>query len=234
LSRQTHRVSQLIVVEDDFTPRDQDLLLKLCDGYGLKVRIIHSEKQTLGFLRQIAVNAVQTPLAVQWDDDDQSHPNRLFTQLATHGPSITASFLTSQLYWFPADRELHVVSWDSVIVRDYRKKFIPGTIIHRVPLPLLYPEQRIGEDSVIRDGIDLDSLSWVKGKPWLYMRVCHGQNTWDHDRLWANVRTKAPSRSSIREMLPKIEAESRFFHFGDGPVRIMHRSKCLTVLGGGK
>jgi glycosyltransferase involved in cell wall biosynthesis len=139
------------------------------------VRIINGGcGKTLGELRNMALDSAAGDVACQWDDDDQSHPERLARQWeAMRQAKADACFLASQFHYFTRSREL--------FVRDTGKRGIECTVMHRTDLPVRYPALERAEDTAFMVGLKRFRCAVLPGVPWLYLRLFHGENTWDEE-----------------------------------------------------
>lgn len=180
--RQTYEPRELVIVPD--TTRMESLgpgeeattfkqfLHEEADG----ARIVWTAPgKSLGELRNVSLDAAEGELICQWDDDDQYHPDRLTRQWeALTKAQADACFLASQLHYFAGSRELYV--------RDTGRRGIEGTVMHRRDLPVRYPAIGKEEDTVfMRHLTKRFSTTILHGTPWLYLRVFHGNNTWNEE-----------------------------------------------------
>ncbi len=173
--RQTYERRELVVVHDApgsdaLKPSFEQFLRSEAEF----ARIIGCEAgKSLGELRNAAIDEARGDLVCQWDDDDQYHPDRLARQSeAIHEAKADACFLASQLHHFARSGDL--------FVRDTGRRGIEGTIMHRRDLPVRYPAMGKEEDTVFMRAIVKGfNTTVLHGAPWLYLRVFHGNNTWN-------------------------------------------------------
>lgn len=186
----------LCVVAEDWqhNPRGTDT------GFGAhwrspSVTFVRADETTLGDLRNRTMDAADasSEFYVQWDDDDRYHPARLSTQLAAFAPDDVAVCLSSQLYYFAADRVVYWVDWFKRLPQ-FTSVMIPGTIAARASAarPSRYPSSgpaaRKGEDGAHLEAVLGRGKGRVIGDGELYLRRFHGDNTWDHGHFLANAR----------------------------------------------
>lgn len=129
---------------------------------------------TLGELRNLGLDAVQTDYWGQLDDDDLHRPMRFEVQLdeLKRHPNVAACMLSRwTLYDQITDR-----AWYS-----YARAW-EGSIVARKSA-LRYPPQSIGEDSVFCDA--LGSNVALVNCPGLYVYRCHGKNTYSRNHFMA-------------------------------------------------
>lgn len=109
--------------------------------------------QSLGVLRNVALDVAKGALVCQWDDDDLNHPERLERQFEhMNSAGADACCFTDQLQFFYRDRTLYWADWRGA--GDHAtEQLIPGTMMARRDACSRYPEtgplSRTGEDSVL-------------------------------------------------------------------------------------
>jgi len=168
--------------------------------------------QTLGALRNAAVDAARGEYVCQWDDDDRYHPRRLETQLeALRAARNDCSFLSDQLHLFAESREMYWDDWD---VEPYPLNFAPGTLFARRDALARYPDQRRGEDTgqvvaMLRAG---RTFARLREHGYLHVYIFDGNNTFDrvhHASIshWRRFRGARLIRleSVLRERLAEYE-----------------------------
>jgi glycosyltransferase involved in cell wall biosynthesis len=195
--KQTYSRRELLIVFDGPTEFAQRMEI-LAGATGARAVNCGSGRNTLGRLRNTCIEEARGELICQWDDDDIFHPLRLEVQLAAlHESGADACYLADQLYLFEQTGELF-----------YRRSpWIHGTPLFRRSVSCTYPEKgaaaRRGEDQVFfRRLRHRHSITRVTGQGWLYVRVHHGQNTWDEP----HHRRLARHGLSVEE-LRKVEAQ---------------------------
>jgi glycosyltransferase involved in cell wall biosynthesis len=194
---QCHVTAELVIVHDDgepFTLQIQEQLkTRFIQQLAIRpVSIVAVEPGlTLGELRNAAVDAACGELVCHWDDDDRHHPLRLSLQLdQLVRDHASFCFLRDQLHFYSATSELYWNDWN----RDaYPLNFVPGTLLgDRAKMPR-YPNERRGEDSAValsllRQKVPITRLAH---KPWTYVYVTHGSNTFGAEHHAAISRAKA-------------------------------------------
>jgi glycosyltransferase involved in cell wall biosynthesis len=168
--------------------------------------------QTLGALRNAAVDAARGEYVCQWDDDDRYHPRRLETQLeALCAARSDCSFLSDQLHLFAQSREMYWDDWDA---EPYPLNFAPGTLLGRRDRLARYPDLRRGEDTgqivaMLREG---RTFARLREHGYLHVYIFDGHNTFDRAHhasisYWRRFRGARLIRleSVLRERLAEYE-----------------------------
>jgi len=134
---------------------------------------------SLGELRNIALEMIAGGWILQWDDDDIHHPKRMEYQMSFRRPG-KCQLLLSQLR---ADTETKEAF-------KFIEPFgIAGTILHPVT-DARYPVASKGEDSYFWEktwGFSGRQLLDNRGFPEVYLRLYHGQNTWDREHIMKGI-----------------------------------------------
>ncbi len=189
--KQTYPASRLLIVNDGVPvdmdhPRIQEIILPF------------QSERTLGDLRNIALDHIETPFVIQWDDDDWSHPERIQVQMNAAALSSKANVLKYQYRY-------DVVVGESMYVKKWRG--IPGTILHPVS-ELRYPSLRRGEDTVFfRRWKQADAMTILDNKPGFYVRLFTGKNTWGRKYIM-NGETLAEHPVEVQMMLAELSPMS--------------------------
>jgi glycosyltransferase involved in cell wall biosynthesis len=217
-SRQTARERELVILHDG-GPALHSGIVKLTGEYdGARIDVVRVPGgQTLGTLRNAAIDAVRGEYVCQWDDDDRYHPRRLEVQLeALRSAKSEASFLCDQLHLFAEARETY---WDDWYDMPYPLNFVPGTLLARRESLPRYPDRRRGEDTrlamaMLRQG---STFARVREQGYLYVYIFDGANTFDHGHHAALslsrrfrgarlVRLEAPLRQHVADYEPPLGA----------------------------
>src|SRR5258708_3350602 len=139
-SRQTERDRELVILHDgsDGFHESATTLARSHDSASIRVvQAPRAPKQTLGMLRNAALDAARGDYVCQWDDDDRYHPRRLEVQLgALRVARSDASFLGDQLLFSADAREMY---WDDWSDEPYPLDFVPGTLLARRDAMARYP-----------------------------------------------------------------------------------------------
>lgn len=178
--KQSYKNRELVIIDDD----EDDTLAKLIERLDDE-RIVHfrlpSENKPLGVLRNIALERSSGSYITQWDDDDLSDPDRLFTQLAVlHAMNTDACFLERQQMWWPKSNHLAISCrriWEGSFICD-KAKLSP------------YPAQTQGEDTPVIEHLVKNGRIALVDMPQLYTYIYHGENTFD-DEHWEAHRQAA-------------------------------------------
>jgi glycosyltransferase involved in cell wall biosynthesis len=219
-SGQTARERELVILHDG-GPAFHEGVLKLAREHdAARIDVVRVPGgQTLGALRNAAIDAARGAYVSQWDDDDRYHPLRLEVQLdALRAAKSEASFLCDQLHFFAQAREMY---WDDWYDAPYPLNFVPGTLLARRESLARYPDRRRGEDT--RLAVAMLRQGWkfarVREQGYLYVYVFDGRNTFDHAHHAAIslyrrfrgarlVRLEAPLRRHLADYDPPLGAFS--------------------------
>ncbi len=170
---QTYEARELIIVDDD--PHSQ-IAAQLDEIGSSRIRHVHlpDQGQSLGALRNIALDHALGDYICQWDDDDLYDPVRLEVQWQSMQASgAQASLLARWLIWWPHRRRLAVSCY-----RDWE-----GSLLCERSLMPRYPDWRRGEDSDVVTRL-MQSVRVARiDMPRLYVYICHGANTFEPDHL---------------------------------------------------
>ena len=221
-ARQTERDRELVILHDGGAGFHESVTAVAHAQDGASVRVLQvprAPRQTLGTLRNAAVDAARGEYVCQWDDDDRYHPRRLEVQLAAlRAAKSDASFLSDQLHFFVDAREMY---WDDWSDEPYPLDLVPGTLFARREALARYPDQARGEDSglvvaMLRHG---RTFARVREQGYLYVYVFDGRNTFDQAHHAAIslyhrfrgarlVRLEAPLREHVAAYDPPLGAFS--------------------------
>lgn len=184
--KQTYPASRLLIVNDGVPvdmdhPRIQEIILPF------------QSERTLGDLRNIALDHIETPFVIQWDDDDWSHPERIQVQMNAAALSSKANVLKRQYRYDVVAGKTMRVRW----------RAIPGTILHPAS-DLRYPSLRREEDTVFfRKWKKADAINLLDNEPGLYVRLFTGQNTWGRNHIMSG-ETLAEHPVEVQMMLAEL------------------------------
>ena len=221
-ARQTERDRELVILHDGSAAFHASVTGLARSHEGASIRVVQAPpapKQTLGMLRNAAVDAARGEYVCQWDDDDRYHPRRLEVQFgALRDAESDASFLVDQLHFFADSREMYWDDWDEM---PYPLNFVPGTLFARRDALARYPDLPRGEDTglvvaMLRAG---RTFARVREQGYLYVYVFDGRNSFDQAHHAALslynrfrgarlVRLEAPLRKHIAEYGPALGAFS--------------------------
>ncbi|MEW2625437.1 glycosyltransferase [Streptomyces sp. NPDC048106] len=170
---QTYANKELVVVDDSTNDALEQHVRSLGDPR-IRFQRLPPTGQTLGALRNIAVDLATGRYVCQWDDDDLYDPERVEVQMAAVlALGADACFLARQRLWRPAHRLLaisHLRVWE-------------GTMLcAKAALPR-YPEQRRGEDTPVAAHVVGNSRVVSVDLPELCTYVCHENNTFEPDHF---------------------------------------------------
>jgi glycosyltransferase involved in cell wall biosynthesis len=157
----------------------------LLDKYGIESNIYRVDNAPLGELRNFSTSVAVGQFLCPWDDDDFFHPERLEVQselLKRKG--CTAVTLTMQLFWF--------VNEGTLYIRRSGKEGLHGSIMFRKDAGLKYDSSLSkGEDTLLIDKLIAESrnnIFSVDDRPELFVRTCHGGNTWSYEHHSSQIR----------------------------------------------
>jgi glycosyltransferase involved in cell wall biosynthesis len=177
---QTAGERELVIVHDAGATVHERVSRLAREAAAAPFRVVQvSGGQTLGALRNAAIDAARGEYVCQWDDDDRFHPRRLEAQLeALRAAKGDCSFLADQLHLFAEAREMY---WDDWHEEPYPLNFAPGTLFARRDALARYPEQQRGEDTaqvvaMLRQG---RRFSRLRDHGYLHVYVFDGHNSFD-------------------------------------------------------
>lgn len=138
---------------------------------GVKVReiVLPYRKHTIGQLRNIGKAEASGDWILQWDDDDWSHPERIYDQMRFREEGCCQVLFAQIRYSMPTN---------TAYMYSNPGTGIAGTILHP-KTDFLYPAQMTGEDSLFLLGAWGDGRLRVLDnyvRPHLYIRFFHGDN----------------------------------------------------------
>ena len=179
--RQTYPNRELIIVTDG-TPRYQQAINDYLRWLGRDdIRLVPVEKQSLGALRNVSLDAATGDIVCQWDDDDLNHPQRLERQFEhLSAAKAHACCFTDQLQFFFAERSLYWSDWRNCDTEGV-EQLIPGTMMTHRDARFRYPETTevasAGEDSVLLRQIAANaSVAPFQDAGFLNVYSYHGKN----------------------------------------------------------
>jgi hypothetical protein len=167
------------------------------DARILELRLNKSRWQTVGDLRNIALENATGDFIVNWDDDDWHHPRRIEVQMRSRGED-TAVLLRTRIH--------HSLVNGCSRYAEYPRG-AEASILHPRKVPYRYPGMLRGSDSVfvkrfaVRMPIDND--------PALHIRFFHGLNLWDAAHIMGPLAdAEWPIQSELnrehRELLAQV------------------------------
>ncbi len=216
---QTYPNKELVIVTDGKSWY-KDAVQRYLDTLGrsdITLKRVEEENVTLGRLRNIAMETAAGPLLCQWDDDDCYHPQRLEAQFNhLNAENAHACFLSDQLHYFPAEREMYWVDWTRASEQP-RHHLIPGTLLMVKDPRFRYPEtgplSRKGEDDAIIDRmVGNVKLTGLYGAGYLYVYRYHGANAFSRRHHIALATRWAASRDRVMEKLDNLFAALDYYH----------------------
>lgn len=226
---QTYSNRELVIVNDG-PPAYQRQLADHVQGRSDVRLVFLNNHYRLGALRNIAIGLCFGDLWVQWDDDDFNMPERLAIQcshLLRH-PHARACFLTEQLHYYFATRQLYWNNWRRVSGGYKKYGLIPGTIMaYKEGLPVRYPAvgdfAGAGEDSVMTTAWcrrNERQILLLSGCGHLYIYSFHGKNVWDVDHHLAISKVRGESCDFLQKHRSFITRTLDYMKF-DAVVSVM-------------
>jgi glycosyltransferase involved in cell wall biosynthesis len=220
-ARQNYPHRELVVVTDG-EERFRRALERYVAALGLdSVRFVFvdGERQTLGHLRNVSMDAAGGDVVCQWDDDDLSHPERLATQAAFMlENNAAACLLTDHLQFIADQRSLFWIDWTMGGVARGAARLAPGTLMmHRDVrgARFRYPEHgqiaRQGEDSALLEALHASlPVAHLSDAGHMYLYQFHGRNTFsrEHHYRLAGFRT---STSHLNDNAARIRDAARYY-----------------------
>lgn len=165
--RQTYPQRELVILDDGPTETLAGYVKALANP---QIRLIRlpPTNQSLGELRNVAVDAASGDLVCQWDDDDLYDPDRLRWQVATIATTSTAACFLERwtMVWSDGPR-----------IGLSTRRIWEGSMVADRSSMARYPAIRRGEDSAVTDQIVQRSRVALLDRPDLYTYLVHGSNT---------------------------------------------------------
>jgi glycosyltransferase involved in cell wall biosynthesis len=175
--QQTYIHKDLLIVNDGGVPL-------LTDDHDERIRELMVPKQdTLGDLRNIGIDEAKGSWIMQWDDDDWSHPARMRYQMESAGDRGWPVLLRYQVRYSFTNNAAKVWKWNYPSTPG-----IPGTILHpRLPSCKYRSEGKAEDEHFLNDHFG-DAITVLNNKWYAhyYIRVYHGNNTWDERHVMAD------------------------------------------------
>lgn len=232
LMRQTLPARALILT--DAPARLAQLIEGRAELRGLVYRVAHAPAVPLGELRNQALalardwtRELEGPvLAIQWDDDDHHHAERIERQAEAWRPGACV-VLRRQLRADLEEPEVAPIAYE-------RREGIEGTILHALDHSGRYPGLARAEDTAFvrtfPTRIVLDNPAQ------LYLRWYHGRNTWDRAHIlapgkfakqasWTDARFVATARLAY----DRPTAAERYWHHA-AAIRGWSSELCVRLL----
>lgn len=169
--------------------------------------------KTLGDLRNLSYDIATagsdnpTDLLLQWDDDDYHHPDRMAWQVENHVAgkcSILQRQYRLNLYG----------SWGVADASRWQYGGIVGTMLHEIN-DYRYPSWKKAEDTAYLGHYLPDRVNPQDNPVRLYVRLYHGDNTWDRKKVMRPALTNgnkfkgdADYIASIRRLYDPPEASN--------------------------
>ena len=159
---------------------------------------LNHRKQSLGILRNIALDHAHGEYICQWDDDDLYDPLRLKVQLQTiYSTKAQASVLARWMIWWPNLNQLSISCY-----RDCE-----GSLLCERSLMPRYPDISKGEDSIIMEKLRHSIRIARIGMPRLYIYIFHGP-------------VMLPEVAGSGRVVPELAGSGMMARELDGPCRI--------------
>ncbi len=194
------------------------------------IRVRRTEPgQTLGELRNAAVEAAAGDFVCQWDDDDRYHPERLTLQWnALRDAGAEFCFLRDQLHWYPLSGELYWEDWDS---EAYPLNLVQGTLLGRRDCMPAYPARVRGEDTGLLLTLLRGSrrITRLAGAGWCSVYVYHGANAWSEAHHRAISAAKSLGEVRLLQRWAGLQRRLAEYRPGLGPLHMPHPSGALTL-----
>lgn len=156
--------------------------------------VILPKQPTLGHLRNLMWQYIDTPYAIQWDDDDLPWSDRLSWQV-DHTDEGQASILKWEL-----QVDLHSDRPQDVFAncgKTSRVGGFAGTLLWPVDIPCRFPELPKAEDTEFVLGLrKYCRVQVLDNIPQLYVRLYHGNNTWSRRHI---MSLKPGSRPAVTD-----------------------------------
>jgi glycosyltransferase involved in cell wall biosynthesis len=224
-ARQIFEPRELVIVHDGGPARQSEIEDLSRTFMPVMIRAICQPRgQSLGTLRNAALDAARGDWVCQWDDDDRYHPRRLTLQWDhLTEKSAAAGFLVDQLHWFTRTDELFWDDWD---VEPFPMNVIQGTMLaHRSFMPR-YADMPRGEDTaltvaMLRAAAERGGrIARLRDVGWCYIYRQHGANVWDEQHHRAISYLKHIRASRLLPLIPVLQQRLAEFTPALPPLRL--------------
>ena len=190
--KQTYPISklQLVVVNSGSESYKQCIRLWLestCLGIQYDYKLIETEKDVIGNLRNLALNECTGDFVAVWDDDDISHPDRLKYQIDYMFKHKVDACMVQNFDIRFVGNSIHVPE----VVDGYLQFGLDASITYINPKgDLIYPSEMICEDTIFINGLcDIGyKVCAVSTPDNLYTYTFHGSNTMSLEHIEAMIR----------------------------------------------
>ena len=152
-----------------------DKLLNCNDPQVRELHVLRTPDQTLGDLRNLAIDHACGEVIVGWDDDDWHHPLRLETQVRAYRPGAVV-MLQHQIRYSLIRHSGFTLSMPSGII---------GTVLFGRDDRRRYPKLNRGEDTALV--AQFDQRIVVDNDSRLYVRFYHAMNIWDERHIMGHL-----------------------------------------------
>jgi len=178
---------ELVVVDDG----DQDLSNVLCEVPNSQLRYFKldpSQQNTLGMLRNFAIQKATGRFLTQWDDDDWYHPQRIKMQVQILQKGFDACFLRGTIMHLRTHKFINH-PYIGILPNGFA-----GSIMHRRDNSINYPHMPRGEDTVyLQKWKEKRYKDLSREFSYLYVYSFHGTNTWEKNHFIRRIRN-SPGR----------------------------------------
>jgi hypothetical protein len=162
---QTYPNKNLLIVNHGVQP------LASGDPRIVELRLQKSRWQTVGDLRNLALEHATGDFVINWDDDDWHHPRRIEVQMGARGDD-TAVLLKTRVH--------HSLVNGCSRYAEYPRG-AEATILHPRNTAYRYPSMLRGSDSVFANRFA--TRLPIDNDPALHIRFFHGLNLWDAEHI---------------------------------------------------
>lgn len=192
---QTYRNRELVVVYESDDEATRQFLAGLRESSIYPVEVPAVPRQTLGSLRNIALQAGTGKYVAQWDDDDWYSPARLAEQMRAIRQTGNRGCLLAR--W---------TLYDCLTKRAYVSNVRPwegSIVVERAILPP-YPDLARREDTPVVDELTRRGQLVMLDRPELYIYTHHGMNTWDRHHWEQILRCSQPLGEETSRMVAAL------------------------------
>jgi glycosyltransferase involved in cell wall biosynthesis len=154
-----------------------------------ELRVRKGEDETVGDLRNLALEHAHGDYVIAWDDDDWYAPGRIEAQLAAQSGD-GAVVLANQI-------RVNLLNGCAVYERSARG--LSGTILHPRNVPFRYRRWIRGSDMAFMNSFP--NVNVLENEPSLYVRFYHGLNLWDAEHIMG--RMADPSMQDKLKLEPR-------------------------------
>ena len=205
--RQTWSNRELVIVYDAWDTATLQMLMRVIQG--LRVRLVRNERHnpTVGFLRNMAVNAASGQYCIQWDDDDAFHPDRITRQMnELRRSGKPGCVLDARICHVPSCQFM----FESTRAISEGTALIATDILRQHPYPNITRVMRgnveVGEDTMVVIRLYKAGMLHIFHCPELYLHCVHTTNA------CSNAHWQTLYEKSQQNKCAQYSGDSKMYH----------------------